>query len=78
MPVQALTSAEPRDGGRMSKRDDQAPCTLIITWGEPETGIWCPTCLLPSALRWPLYLLGEDGIGSEPGTLTTCDVCGLL
>lgn len=49
--------------------DVQAPYTLIITCGEPETDLWCPSCLLPSVVRAPLTLIGESGT-SDAGTVT--------
>lgn len=37
------------------------PPAGTITAGEPETGLWCPACLLPSRVRTPLYLAGDHG-----------------
>lgn len=27
---------------------------VTLSLGEPETGVWCPFCLRPSAIRWPI------------------------
>ena len=37
--------------------------TEVITfeYGEPETGIWCETCLLPSAVAFPVILTFGGG-----------------
>jgi hypothetical protein len=42
-----------------------------ITAGDPETGLWCPVCLVDSRLRIPLYLDGEHAGGIE-----ICPGCG--
>lgn len=35
--------------------------TMSLTLGNPTTGLWCDTCLLPSRYEVPLYVLGDDG-----------------
>jgi hypothetical protein len=52
-----------------------------VELGRPaEVGIWCDTCLLPSAIRWPIFGLYEHGL-MDLGTLLVCrahvDVRGL-
>jgi hypothetical protein len=42
-----------------------------ITAGDPETGLWCPVCLVDTRLRIPLYLDGEQAGGIE-----ICPGCG--
>lgn len=54
--------------------DALAPHVVIVTHGEPETGLWCPTCLLPSAVLWPLVLIGENG-ADDAGCVILCDGC---
>jgi hypothetical protein len=39
----------------MAALEVKVRCTL----GEPETGLWCPDCLLPSVIRVPV--LAEAG-----------------
>ena len=43
---------------------------LTFTAGEPETGLWCGTCLLPSVIRIPV-LVG----GKVIGTAEACAGC---
>jgi hypothetical protein len=45
-----------------------------ITVGTPKTGLWCPTCLLPSRSDVPIYVLGEVGPFCV-GTASHCDGC---
>ena len=38
-----------------------APYVVFIAPGEPETGLWCPDCRLPTRIRVPLTVITEDG-----------------
>ena len=52
--------------------------------GEPETGVWCPTCALPSALKVAMALIvlphGADLTTADPyiqvATMFACPGCG--
>lgn len=46
----------------------------VIAAAEPETGAWCPVCLMPSRVRIPLH----DGATDGPlvATLEVCPGCG--
>jgi hypothetical protein len=46
--------------------------SVIVTFtaGEPETGLWCGTCLLPSVIRIP-FLIG----GKVISTAEACAGC---
>lgn len=47
----------------------------FLALGECERGLWCPDCLLPSRVRAPLFMVGENG--SSPVTdLDACLECG--
>lgn len=48
--------------------------TVVVTvsLGEPETGSWCPECLLPSAARWPMLLGGHRVLPD----IEVCQDCG--
>ncbi|AAN12577.1 gp16a [Mycobacterium phage Che9c] len=49
---------------------------IVHLWtGEPEVGLWCPKCLLPSGYRVPLYHISINGI-SDWGAITKCHDCG--
>jgi hypothetical protein len=43
----------------------------MISAGHPETGLWCPRCLLPARVRITVYMISEDG--SSP--ICTQDWC---
>jgi hypothetical protein len=47
------------------------PHVITITTGDPETGLWCTTCLLPSLVRIPLYRITESGV-TDYGTVDHC------
>ncbi len=44
--------------------------------GEPEPGLWCPECALPSGARVPLMLMW-DGRPGEFMDFRVCFECGL-
>lgn len=48
--------------------------TVRLQLGEPATGVWCDTCLLPSAATWPVYGLSPGGVFTL-GELTACPTC---
>ena len=48
--------------------------TIYIDVGEPETGIWCATCLLPARFRFPLLHLAERGV-THLSTVERCLKC---
>jgi uncharacterized protein YbdZ (MbtH family) len=39
--------------------------------GEPEVGLWCPRCALPSGWRAAIYHVSEQGV-SRFGEITQC------
>lgn len=46
----------------------------IVTFGEPETGIWCDDCMLPSMIR--IRLVGQSGMSVlDFGKHDYCDEC---
>ena len=51
--------------------------TVHVTVGEPEPGYWCDTCLLPSAVEFPLHGLHEYGV-IELGAVRACPDCGQI
>jgi hypothetical protein len=60
--------------GQPIDRDDQGHLRVQLTPGTPKTGLWCPTCLLPSRSEVPIYVLGENG-PSVIATANHCDGC---
>ena len=63
--------------GRVLRKPE--PVIQILTLGEPETGLWCPDCLLPSRVRFPwLSQFGDGPLAPCPGepTLDICNDCG--
>jgi hypothetical protein len=48
---------------------------IEITYGEPELSVWCETCLLPSAVRFPLMIMNERGL-TLIGAIEYCRDCG--
>ena len=55
------------------------PCsvTVQLVVGEPILGGWCPTCLLPSLARVPLWELSRWGM-SLVSVLEACDEEGTV
>jgi len=47
---------------------------LHIVPGAVETGHWCETCQLPSAVEVELVVLGQTGV-SGAGTARLCPDC---
>lgn len=46
----------------------------VIVFGEPESGLWCDDCALPSAIR--VRLVGQHGMSvMEMGTFVSCIEC---
>lgn len=35
--------------------------TEMVPFGPPETGEWCDTCMLPSAVKQPIVILADGG-----------------
>lgn len=52
-----------------------SPLVVHVAAGKPETGLWCDSCLLPSAVRFSLLILGENGAYGEAGRMTLCTEC---
>lgn len=40
------------------------PLTVFVVYGEPEMGVWCDGCSLPSKTVWPATLLTIKGVTS--------------
>lgn len=57
--------------GQDAHHDDQGDVRIPLTPGTPTTGLWCPTCLLPSRCETPIYVLGEAG----PFVIATANHC---
>jgi hypothetical protein len=53
---------------------DGRSVVIDVIPGEPETGLWCGTCLLPSLVRVPLLALGQAGV-TQLGTAEGCAGC---
>lgn len=53
--------------------DDAAPYVVILAPGEPETGLWCETCKLPSVVRVPFVMLTESG--ASYGAVPPAELC---
>lgn len=51
------------------------PLIFLVSTGQPETGLWCDRCLLPSRIRFTVYVTTEHG--SRPiGVIDACQDCG--
>lgn len=50
---------------------------LIHVWADiPQTGLWCPNCLLPSGVEVPLYAVSITGVSVWP-PYRFCHDCGI-
>lgn len=48
---------------------------VLNLWvGEPEVGLWCPKCNLPSGYRVPIVHVSEQGV-SPFGAIKRCHDC---
>jgi hypothetical protein len=57
------------------QREDEPPAyVVILTTGEPEIGLWCDSCLLPSRMRIPTFMLTEQGSSDGP-LIDACTEC---
>lgn len=45
--------------------------TVNLTVGEPETGLWCERCALPSRAELPIYAVTNRGVSK----LSPVSVC---
>jgi hypothetical protein len=54
---------------------DPPPYVVLLSAGEPETGLWCGRCLLPSRIRVPFCITSEQG-SFLAGTAEGCPDCG--
>lgn len=45
--------------------------TVNLTVGEPELGLWCETCALPSLVEFPIYAITEQGV-TQMGAVPLC------
>lgn len=50
--------------------------TVRVMAGDPERGIWCAPCALPSAVSVPVYLLTASGVTLHGHARKSSD-CGL-
>lgn len=48
----------------------------LVPMGDPDTGVWCDTCLLPSAVRQTFELIAGDAALGWLWTVRVCDGCG--
>lgn len=54
----------------------KAALTLQLATGEPRLGLWCDSCLLPSALEVDVHIMCTEH-GSHPiGVFRECRSCG--
>lgn len=49
----------------------------MVQFGQPETGVWCDTCLLPSQVRFRFSVIAGMSVLSEL-TCTKCHECDAL
>jgi hypothetical protein len=47
---------------------------FIIDNFSPTVGLWCPDCDLPSMVKYPVTLMGENGVGPA-GCWQVCMIC---
>jgi hypothetical protein len=82
---------EPACGVGAGQRGAPASLTVVDAAGDPprylyvvqgagcETGAWCSACLLPSAVRVPLYAMGDVlEAAFRVGSAVTCGECGAV
>ena len=50
-----------------------ASYVVFIAAGEPQIGLWCDTCLLPSVVRVPLIMITETG--ADDSALSPAELC---
>jgi hypothetical protein len=51
--------------------------TVLLSTGEPETGLWCVECLLPSRVRIPVVMITEAGASDTAvPAVDVCTSCG--
>lgn len=55
--------------------DDKPAVFLHMEPGTPTFGVWCPHCLLPSAVSTAVNILWGTGV-TTLGVLTLCEGCG--
>lgn len=48
----------------------------LVPMADPETGVWCDTCLLPSAARQTFELILGDALWGRLWTVRACEDCG--
>jgi hypothetical protein len=49
------------------------PYVVLVAAGEPEAGLWCDACQLPSAVRVPLIMITENG--ADTSALSAVELC---
>lgn len=57
-------------------RCDSADMFVYLYENEPETGLWCPACALPSGVRASANLLGDSGVSLDAVVIAKCEDCG--
>ena len=54
-----------------------APYVVFVAASEPETGLWCDSCLLSSVVRVPLVMITESGASDTVlSPVELCTECG--
>lgn len=54
-----------------------ASVTVLLSAGEPETGLWCDACLLPSRIRVPITMITTAGASDTAiPPVGICTECG--
>jgi len=49
---------------------------VTLSVGDPEPGLWCPACNLPSVVAFKVTMLSESGVG-RPIECARCADCGM-
>jgi len=48
---------------------------VTLSLSEPETGVWCSVCLLPSGAAFEVSAITENGV-TRPRRFSGCGDCG--
>lgn len=47
---------------------------LVVDGSDPQVGIWCDECQLPSVVKFPIIAMSMEGVGPA-GTWAGCMKC---
>jgi len=65
-------------GGRIRVAEPSvtAPAEVWVTVGEPQRGLWCDACALPSVITVHIQALSKRGVGrTMAARCTNCENC---